>query len=360
MKSSDIFISYSWKDKDVVESIDKDFQAIGITLKRDVRDIGYKESIKEFMKKIRKIDYVLMIISDSYLKSENCMYEVLEFIKDESFKDRILPIVLDNAFEIFKGTGSLEYIRYWENTFKKQHKEVSETDPMNSTKLYEQLRIIEIIKRNIGDFICQIKDMNIISLENLKQQNYRIILQYINFDDSSLLEELMNIYSIKNKEEQENAINDFIKEHPKNSRGYFFKGKIYYERKKFKEALLSFTKAINLEPEFADAYNNRGVIYKNLRMYEIALEDYSKSIELNPEHFIAYMNQGNIYNIRRHNVKAIEKHSKAIELNPEYATAYFNRGLTHFEKREYIKGTKDCLKAIKLNPNLKKRFKKLI
>lgn len=60
---------------------------------RDIRDLRYKSSIKEFMKQIRKGDYSFIIISEDYLKSLNCMYEMGEFIKDESYKDRILPIV---------------------------------------------------------------------------------------------------------------------------------------------------------------------------------------------------------------------------------------------------------------------------
>jgi hypothetical protein len=41
-----IFLSYSHKNKNVAEAIDNDFQKIGIMFQRDVRDVGYMESLK--------------------------------------------------------------------------------------------------------------------------------------------------------------------------------------------------------------------------------------------------------------------------------------------------------------------------
>lgn len=72
----DIFLSYSRKDEAIVNPIDRDFTAMGIRLKRDIRDIPFRADIKEFMNRVGKSDYVLMIISDSFLKLKYCMYEV--------------------------------------------------------------------------------------------------------------------------------------------------------------------------------------------------------------------------------------------------------------------------------------------
>jgi hypothetical protein len=78
----EIFLSYSWYNSNIADCLDILFKTKNITLKRDVRDVEYKQSIKEFMKKIRTSDYCLVVISENYLKSINCMYEVTEFIKD--------------------------------------------------------------------------------------------------------------------------------------------------------------------------------------------------------------------------------------------------------------------------------------
>lgn len=45
------------------------------------------------MQSIVNMDYVVFLISDSYLKSANCMYEVLEVMKDKNYKEKIFPAV---------------------------------------------------------------------------------------------------------------------------------------------------------------------------------------------------------------------------------------------------------------------------
>jgi len=72
MKSSNfkgtIFLSYSWSNKDIADIIDKDFIKNHIVLKRDERNVAYRKSIKDFMNQLGKSNFVLMIISDEYLK----------------------------------------------------------------------------------------------------------------------------------------------------------------------------------------------------------------------------------------------------------------------------------------------------
>ena len=105
-----IFISYSWANTDLADHIDKAFQPTGLIIKRDVREIGYKGSIKDYMQQVRSTDFVLLIISDSFLKSLNAMFEVLELLKDSNFKDKILPIIVDHT-KIHKPEDRLEYIK---------------------------------------------------------------------------------------------------------------------------------------------------------------------------------------------------------------------------------------------------------
>jgi hypothetical protein len=122
-----IFVSYSWENNTFVNKLDVLFGNIGITLRRDVRDVKYKQSIKSYMETIRNADFCLMIISNQYLKSENCMYEVLEFIKDKNYKDKILPIIYDDV-NIYNAKDRLFYIEFWQNEYDKINKLLSDVD----------------------------------------------------------------------------------------------------------------------------------------------------------------------------------------------------------------------------------------
>ena len=96
-KKPSVFISYSSKNKEYADYIDKVFQKNGITLTRDIRDVAFKESFKEFMQRIRDTNFAILVISDDFLKSRNCMYEVVEFLKEKDFKEKLLPVVLDDV-----------------------------------------------------------------------------------------------------------------------------------------------------------------------------------------------------------------------------------------------------------------------
>lgn len=76
------------------------------------------------MNRIRKSSYAILVISDNYLKSSNCMYEVLWVMKDEGYRSRILTVVLDNA-KIYDVLYKAKYIRYWNEKYKELSEEIS-------------------------------------------------------------------------------------------------------------------------------------------------------------------------------------------------------------------------------------------
>jgi len=113
-KQAEIFLSYSWKNTDVADQIDQDLRKVGFTLTRDVRDLAAYSNIKPFMKKVRQHDYALLLVSDAFLKSTKCMYEVLELMKEEQFEKRILHIVFPDV-KIYDPKDKADYIKYWED-----------------------------------------------------------------------------------------------------------------------------------------------------------------------------------------------------------------------------------------------------
>ena len=75
----------------------------------------------------------------------------------------------------------------------------------------------------------------------------------------------------------------------------------------------------------AEDYYNRGNAKGNSQDYKGAIADYTKAIELNPNFAAAYNNRGNAKSDLQDYLGAIADCTKAIELNPNYAYAYNNR-----------------------------------
>ncbi|MFY1112630.1 MAG: toll/interleukin-1 receptor domain-containing protein [Methanosarcinaceae archaeon] len=159
-----IFLSYSHKNSDVANEIDNTLYLRGVRLTRDIRDVRCSYSFKEFMENIRNHDLVLMLISDQYLKSQACMFEVLEFMKKSDYKQRIIPIVNDDVNFELKG---IAYLEYWKEKRESLEENIKKHDVEKIKPLEEDRKKIERIENNIIDFIATIRDLKYIQFEKL-------------------------------------------------------------------------------------------------------------------------------------------------------------------------------------------------
>lgn len=110
-----VFVSYAWggESERTVDEVEKAFSESGINIVRDKKDLGYKGSIEAFEQRIAQGQCIILVISDKYLRSEHCMYELVEAEKYKNLYKRIFPIVLADAL-IYKAIDRLAYIKYWE------------------------------------------------------------------------------------------------------------------------------------------------------------------------------------------------------------------------------------------------------
>jgi len=146
------------------------------------------------------------------------------------------------------------------------------------------------------------------------------------------------------------TINDILLNKIKKETGvYVFKGVQYDDQGKYEQAINEFTKAIEINPGYADVYNKRGISYYNREKYDLAIRDYNKAIEINPKYAEAFNNRGIVYYQQEKYDLATSNYTKAIEIDPKYAKAYHNRGLVYFlYLKDTDKGCADWLKACEL------------
>ncbi|MEM9218584.1 MAG: COR domain-containing protein [Cyanobacteria bacterium P01_F01_bin.150] len=161
----EVFISYAWKNEkhpdleNIVDKIDKTFEAQGITLIRDKRNLGFKGRIKEFMEQIGRGNAVVVIISDKYLKSENCMFELVEIAANGDFYDRIFPIVLADA-QIYAPVERIDYVVHWEEKIEKLDSAIKRVGSANLQGFRESIDLYTRIRGAIADLTDTLKDMN--------------------------------------------------------------------------------------------------------------------------------------------------------------------------------------------------------
>lgn len=166
MEQTNIFLSYCWKDDEIANDIYDYFKGThGVELHRDKINIEAWNSIKEYMQSIENMDYTILVISDEYLKSPNCMYEVLEVIKDVQYRDKIFPVVVEK--KIYSMEGIVYYIKYWKNEYEKANGLLNGLSPVEMGPLGKKVKRCEDIKNSIADFLDVISDMNNPGITNI-------------------------------------------------------------------------------------------------------------------------------------------------------------------------------------------------
>ncbi len=84
-------------------------------------------------------------------------------------------------------------------------------------------------------------------------------------------------------------------------------------------SLLSFKKAIEIDPNYADALHNLGNTYFQNKEYDLAFPLLEKSVLINPGLYQSYYKMGVISYYRKDSEKAKDYFAKTLELNPNYA-----------------------------------------
>lgn len=210
----EIYISYAWEKQadsttwsPLVKNLYDTILKTDFSILIDVKTIHYKDSIKEFMQKLGKGNYIIVIISEKYLKSKNCMFEVLEMLRYKDIKDRIFPIISHDA-SIYDSLKIIEYIKYWDNQIKELNDEAkSLSNVAYAAPIFQDIELMNEIRRIIGSFGEMLRDMNVLTFEKHNNSNFEELLHQINlkvdFDKKNLEVKILNEELIAKNEELE-------------------------------------------------------------------------------------------------------------------------------------------------------------
>ena len=113
-------------------------------------------------------------------------------------------------------------------------------------------------------------------------------------------------------------------------------------------AIADFTKAIEINPDYAIAYNNRGQALRAKGDLAGAIADFSTAIELTPNFAAAFANRGAAKRANHDLEGAIADCTKAIGLDPQSASAYSNRGYARKASGDTAGAAADLKKAAQL------------
>jgi len=171
-----VFISYAWggEREEVVNQIDQALRARGIKIIRDKRDLDYKGSIKEFMERIGQGNCIIVVISDKYLRSPNCMFELVEIADGKEFHERIFPVVLSDA-DIYNPLKRIDFIKHWEAKIAELDAAMRNVGQANLQGLRDDIDLYTRIRANIAELTNTLKDMNTLTPDMHRDSDFNKI-----------------------------------------------------------------------------------------------------------------------------------------------------------------------------------------
>lgn len=120
------------------------------------------------MKQIRKQDFVVPIVSDTYLRRGNCIYEITQLLKDDDYAKRTLPVVIQlpqneqRQYSFFDTQYRTEIISFWETKAKNLCELISSLAAENRAELDNEYRKIKNYAQEVSKFLDRYK-LNLVS-----------------------------------------------------------------------------------------------------------------------------------------------------------------------------------------------------
>ena len=151
-----IFASFNHEAKHFVDSLSKKLPQ-NVTLLRYEDSLGEWDSFKDFMNSIKEQDFAVLVISDAYLKSRACMYEVLQQTAKSDWRERTMFAVMPDA-NIYAVGKRVEYIKFWAKQYEDLEKQVTGVPESATLNIRKDVEEIGVIRDSIGSFLDVVSD----------------------------------------------------------------------------------------------------------------------------------------------------------------------------------------------------------
>jgi len=163
----------------------------------------------------------------------------------------------------------------------------------------------------------------------------------------------------QNNLEKIKICNEILTKDEKYSKAHNLIGVANFALKKYEEAVVNFTNAIELEYTDPVFHSNRGHAHKFLNNHKNAIIDLTEAIKLDSKHFRAYGLRGDVYIALKDYENALSDYNEAIQLDGNDAVALNNRGYILLQIKNYENAILDFRKAIELNNTIANPHKSL-
>mgnify|MGYP005841245059 FL=1 len=157
-------------------------------------------------------------------------------------------------------------------------------------------------------------------------------------------------YYLQEYDSSDIFISKLIKQLPNKSDVHNLFGLVKLQKQDTNTAFKSFTKAIELDKNFAEALLNRGIIYLDWKKYEEAYKDLSKAAKLDTMNAAIYFNLARTEHSLKKYYDAIDHFRIAMENGYTNSDIFLRRANSYFKVDKYQEAIEDYTRVIMWEP----------
>ncbi|QDL11030.1 hypothetical protein DP113_26730 [Brasilonema octagenarum UFV-E1] len=132
---------------------------------------------------------------------------------------------------------------------------------------------------------------------------------------------------------------------------HFKQGLALYKQGKLDEAITSYQKPLQIDPNNPIAHNHLGIALKNQGKLDEAIASYQRALQIDPNLANAHYNLGNALYDQGKLDEAIASYRKALQIDPNYANAHRNLGLALKDQGKLEEAIASYQRALQIYPN---------
>ena len=129
-------------------------------------------------------EFVVLLISDNFLKSTGCVFNSLEMLQTLTDSNRVLSVIINGQdgnqeipTEFEKVSNVIQYMNYWQDQYLEMRKRKRTIDPSQEASFNEKLKMVRGISSEIGEFLRLLRTTEYISYEALQANQYETLFK---------------------------------------------------------------------------------------------------------------------------------------------------------------------------------------
>ena len=255
------------------------------------------------------------------------------------------------------------------NTQEHSTPEISELD-VRPEQQSEELSIDRSVERQETENVVEKEpnlvkatksELSLLTEENVINLSWQQFVELIEKDDY-LVEQIAKQFNLTDKDTQSiiKAVSNQINDNKSISidestlrlvESWFNLGLKQASTGDLEESVISWEKALELNPNLAEAWHNRGSALGRLGNYQEALESFDQTLKIDPRNAQAWNERGHVLYQLRQWQEAVDSWDRAIAIVSNNYQFWYNRGCALEELQQYQEAIASYEKALEIKPD---------